>query len=259
MLPETPTLDELPMGVPRPARFTTSTQAARLFLLSLLVCVVGLLWHLADLDLGDMNALKARGHTTLARVVGKHITHSKSDTYYLDYTFDGDGIWVDGKESVGKDEYEDTQYGEPIQVTFLPSLPQTHRLGAMTRERIQAQQSRWLWGQFGAFVFFGLMLVAAEANFRQHLSLLRDGLAVAGTVTDRSISPSQKAFFVTYQFAVDGRFAVESRSHSRKVTCTQSFYGQTELGQVLTVLYDPARPSRSIPYRMLTDVALSKR
>ena len=259
MLPKRPTLDELPMGVPRPARFTTSTQAARLFLVSLIVFAVGLLWHLADLDLGDMNALKAHGHTTLAHVIGKHITHGKSNTYYLDYTFDGEGVWVDGKESVGKDEYEDTEHGEPIQVTFLPSLPQTYRLGTMTQARIEAQRSRWLWGEFGAFVFFGLMLVAAEANFRQHLSLLRHGLAVVGTVTDRSISPSRKAFFVTYQFTVDGRFAVESRSYSKKVTCLPRFYEQTELGQPLTILYNPPCPSQNIPYRMLTDVTLSER
>lgn len=259
MIPKISSSDELTTDIPRPARFTASTQVSRLFLLLLLVSAVGLLWWLASRDLGDMNALKVRGHITLAHVVGRHITEGKSKAYYLDYTFDGNGIWVDGAESVGEDEYSDTQPGTAIEVTFLPSRPQTYRLGTVTQERIQAQQSKWLWGELGAFVFFSLLLIGTEATFRQHLSLLRDGSAVAGTVTDRSISPSQKAFFVTYQFTVDGRFAVESRSHSKKVTCTQSFYEQTELGQVLTVLYNPARPSQNIPYRMLTDVTLSNR
>lgn len=259
MLPETPALDELTPDVPRTARFTTSTQVSRLFLLLLLLFAVGLLGWLASRDLGNMNALKVRGHTTLAHVVGKHITQGKSTSYYLDYTFDGDGIWVDGEESVGEDEYADAQNGEPIQVTFLPSCPQTYDLGTMTQERIRARQRVWLWGEFGAFVFFGLSLVGTEVALRQHLSLLRDGSVAAGTVTDRSISPSQKAFFVTYQFTVDGRFAVESKSHSKKFTCTQPFYEQTELGQVLKVLYNPACPSQNIPYRMLTDVTLSKR
>ncbi len=262
MLPETSVPDELPPEVPRPAKFTASTQVSRLFLLALLLFAVGLLWWLADRDLGNMAALKARGHTTLAHVVGKHITQGKSTSYYLDYTFDGDGIWVDGEESVGEDEYTDAQNGEPIQVTFLPSHPETYRLGAVTQARIMARQGRWLWGGLAASAVLGLLLACAEANFRQHLALLRDGSVAAGTVTDRSIKPissSQKAFYVTYQFTAEGRFAVANRSYLKKVTCTQRFYEQTELGQLLTILYDPARPSQSIPYRMLRDVTLPNR
>ncbi len=255
--------DELTTDVPRAANFKTSTHVSRLFLLLLLFFVVGFVWWLADCDLGDLNTLKAHGRTTLAHVVGRHISHGKSDCYYLDYTFDGDGIWVDGiwvdgMEGVGEDEYRDTRRGTAIEVTFLPSRPETYRLGTVTPARIEAQRSRWLWGELGAFVLFGLLLIGMEATYRQHLSLLRDGLAVEGTVTDRSPGPVHKAFCVTYQFMVDGRFAVESRSYSNKVTCSQLFYEKTELGQPLTVLYNPACPSQNIPYRMLTDVILSK-
>ena len=259
MIPETSVPDELTPDVPRPAKFTTPTQAARLFLLLLLVFAVGLLWYLADRDLRDLNALKAQGRSTLAHVVGKHINEGKSKTYYLEYTFDGNGIWVDGDESVGEDEYSETQPGKAIELTFLPSCPQTYRLGMVTQARIEAQRSRWLWGESAAFVFFSLLLIGTEAIFRQHLLLLRDGSVAAGIVTDRSTGTPQRVFDVTYQFTVDGRFAVESRSHSKKVTCTQPFYEQTELGQVLTILYNPARPSQNIPYRMLTDVTLSQR
>lgn len=254
MLPETSVPDELPPEVPRPAKFTASTQVSRLFLLALLLFAVGLLWWLADRDLGNMAVLKARGHTTLAHVVGKHITQGKSTSYYLDYTFDGDGIWVDGEESVGEDEYTDAQNGEPIQVTFLPSRPQTYDLGTMTQERIQARQSVWLWGEFGAFVFFGLLLIGTEVTFQRHLSLLRDGSVATGTVTDlRSPGAPQGLFHVAYQFKADGTL------YSERVLCPQRFHEQTDLGQTLTILYDPAHPSRSIPYRMLTDVALSNR
>lgn len=262
MILETSALDELTTDGSRAAKFTASTQASRLFLLLLLVFAVGLLGYLADRDLGDLSALKAHGRTTYAHVADKHITHGKSDTYYLDYTFDGDGTWVDGDKSVGRDEYEDTRPGEPIEVTFLPSRPETHRLGTVTQARIQKRQGGWLWGGLAAFAFFGLLLAGVEATFRRHLTLLRDGSVAAGTVTDRSTSPissSQKAFFVTYQFTAEGRFAVASRSYSKKVTCSQRFYEQAELGQVLTILYHPAHPSQSIPYRMLTDVTLFRR
>ena len=257
MIPEISALDELTTDVPRPARFTTSSQAARLFLLFLLIFSVGLLWHLADRDLGNMNALKSHGRTALAHVIGKHTTQGKSTGYYLEYDFNVNGVWVYGDESVDEDEYTEGRPGGAIIVTFLPSRPETYALGAVTQGRVEAQQSRWLWGEFGALVFFGLLLIGTEAAFRRHLSLLRDGSVAAGTITERSKSPSQKEFCVTYQFFVDGRFAVESKSHSKKFTCLQPFYEQTEVGQALTILYDPARPSQNIPYRMLTDVTLS--
>ena len=259
MIPEISARDELTTDVPRPARFTTSTQAARVFLLLLVVFSVGFLCYLADRDLGDMNALKAHGRTTLAHVTGKHITQGKSISYSLEYDFKVDGDWVYGDKNVSEDVYADTRPGVALLVTYLPSRPETYALGAMTQGRVEAQQSRWLWGDSGALVFFGLLLIGAEVTFRRHLSLLRDGSVAAGIIIERSAGASQKEFCVTYQFLAEGRFAVESKSHSTKLSCTQSFYEQTEMGQGLTILYSPAHPSQNIPYRMLTDVTLSHR
>ncbi len=238
--------------VPRSARFTTAAQVSRLFLLLFVAAVAVLLGWLQNRDLSRLKALKVQGHTTLARVVGKHTSVGKSTSYYLEYTFDGDGIWVNGAENVGEDEYTDAQPNETIQVTFLPSYPQIYELGTMTEERIEARQDVWLWGEFAASAFLGLLLFGTEATRRRHLSLLCGGSVASGIVTDHSTGPSQGVFHVTYQFTADGRL------YSEKVSSTQRFHQQAELGQVLTVLYDPARPSHSIPYRMLTDVFLSQ-
>lgn len=253
MIPETSVPDELTTDTPRAAEFTTSTQAARLFLLLSIVFLSGFLGWLHDRDLGRLKALKAQGHTTLARVVGKHTAHSKSTTYYLDFTFDGDGIWVNGAENVGENEYTDTQPNQTIPLTFLPSYPQTYELGTVTEERIQERQRVWLWGEFGFFACFGLLLFGTEATRRRHLSLLRDGSIALGIVTDRSMRPPQGPPQVKYQFATDGKL------YSEKVCTTHRLYEQAEIGQALTVLYDPAHPAQSIPYRMLTDVTLSDR
>lgn len=259
MLPETSDLvGELSANVPRPVKYRTSTQAIRLFLLILLVFAVGFLCWLADRDLGDLNDLNAHGRTTLARVEDKHVTHGKSDSYSLDYDFHENGVWVYGSKFVDQDEYAAFSPGDTLPVTFLPSRPETYRLDEITPARIEAQQERWLWGELAVFFSFGLILVCVEAMFRQHLALLRDGSITVGVIT-RSADASKKEFSVTYKFTVDGKFSTATTSYSKKVACTQPFYEQIELGQALTILYLPANPSQSIPYRMLTDVTLSDR
>jgi len=250
MLPETCAPNGLTDDVPRAARFTTSTQVSRLSLLLFIACVACLLGWSHDRDLGRMNALKAQGRAALAHVVGKHTFVGKSTSYYLEYTFDGDGIWVNGDESVGEDEYNDTRPGEVIPVTFLPSYPQIYEIGTMTEERIQARQGVWLWGEGAAFAFFSLWVLGMESTFRRHLSLLRNGTVTLGVVTNRSTRPPQGPPQVTYQFVADGK------TYSEKISTSFRFYEQAELGKTLTILYDSARPSHSIPYRMLRDVFL---
>ena len=258
MFPETSTPDGLTSDVPRAVQFTASTEAARLFLFLSVVLVAYSLGWLHVRDISTLNALKAHGRTTLARVIGKHSTQGKSISYSLEYDFIVGSDWVYGDENVSEDVYAETRNGAALPVTFLPSHPETYERGTVTQERIQARQSAWLWGETWAFAFFGLLLLGMEATLRRHLLLLRGGTAVAGTVTDRSMDPARKEFSVTYEFTVDGRFAVERRSHSKKVICNRSFHELMETGRALTVLYNPARPSQSIPYRMLTDVTLGK-
>ena len=254
MLPETSAPDGLTDDIPRAARFTTSTQVSRLSLLLFIVCVACLLGWSHDRDLGRMNALKAQGRASLAHVVGKYTSQGKSTSYYLEYDFKkANGAWQYGEKSVSENEYAGSRPGEAAMVTYLPSQPETFVFGAMTPTRIQARQDAWLWGEGAAFAFFSVWLIGMEATFRRHLSLLRDGTVTLGVVTDRGMRSPQGPPQVTYQFLAD------SKPYSEKIGTTYRFYEQVEQGKTLTVLYDPARPSHSIPYRVLTDVALAKR
>ena len=250
MLPETPAPDALTDDVPRAARFATSTQISRLSLLLFMVFVACLLGWLHDRDLGRMNALKAQGRTALAHVVGKHTSQGKSTSYYLEYDFKANGVWQYGERNVSEDEYAESRLGEAVLVTYLPSQPETFVFGAMTRARIRARQGVWLWGEGAAFAFFSVWLFGMVSTFRRHLSLLRDGTVAAGIITERSPGPTQGMFHVTYQFVADGK------RYSERISSTQPFYEQMELGQALAVLYDPGQPSHNIPYRMLKDVSL---
>lgn len=253
MLPETCAPDGLTDDVPRAARFTARTHASRLLLLLFIAGVACLLGWLHDRDLGRMNALKAQGRASLAHVVGKHTHDGKFATYYLEYDFKARGVWQYGERSVSEDEYAGSRRGGAALVTYLPSQPETFVFGTMTPARIQAWQDAWLWGEGAASALLGLLFFGTEATRRRHLALLRDGTVTLGTVTDRSIGPLQGSPQVTYQFLADGK------PYSEKISTTYRFYEQVEQGKTLTVLYDPACPSHSIPYRVLTDVTLAKR
>jgi len=253
MLPETCAPDGLTDDVPRAARFTTSTQVSRLSLLLFIVSVACLLGWLHDRDLGRMKALKAQGRAALARVVGKHTTQGKSTSYFLEYDFRVNRGWQYGERSVSEDEYAGSRPGDAAVVTYLPSQPETFVFGAMTPARIQERQGVWLWGEGAAFAFLSVWAFGMEATFRRHLSLLRDGTATQGVITDRNARPPQGPPQVTYQFVADGR------TYSEKISTSFRFYEQAEPGSTLTVLYDPARPSHSIPDRALTNVTLSDR
>lgn len=250
MLPETSAPDGLTDDVPRAARFTARTHASRRLLLLFIVSVACLLGWSHDRDLERMNALKAQGRSALAHVVGKHMSGGKSTSYHLEYDFKASGVWQYGERSVTEDEYAGSGRGEAALVTYLPLHPETFVFGAMTQGRIQQRQDLWLWGEGGAFALFSLWVFGMESTFRRHLSLLRNGMVALGAVTERSTRPPQGPPQVTYQFMADGR------SYSEKISTDFRFYEQAELGKTLTVLYDPTRPSHSIPYRVLKDVSL---
>ena len=253
MLPETCAPDGLTDDVPRAARFTARTHASRLLLLLFIAGVACLLGWLHDRDLRRMNALKVQGRASLAHVVGKHTSQGKSTSYYLEYDFSVGRVWQYGERSVSEDEYAGSGLGEAAQVTYLPPHPETFVFGTMTRARIQERQSLWLWGEGAALAFFSLWAFGMESTLRRHLSLLRNGAVTLGVVTERSTRPPQGPPQVTYQFVAGGK------PYSEKISTDFRFYERAELGKTITVLYDPGHPSHSIPYRVLTDVALAKR
>jgi len=255
MPPKPLTLDGLTADVPRAARFTARVQATRLLLLlaSVLVASASCLW--AAQDLRDLSALAAHGRTAVAQVTGKHtagnLAGSKSPIYFVDYTFHADGTQVDDQYQVGQAEYERPLPSAPMLVTFLPSDPLTHRLGAVTRGRVQDELVTWILRGLGGGVLLGVLLTVREVPLRRNLKLLRDGSLAAGTITycDKG---KREVYCIVYEFTVDGWLSPKT------IIGSQSFRERVEKGSTMAILYDPARPSRNIPYRMLTGVALAR-
>lgn len=203
---------ELRGRTPRPARFTVGAQAARASLLALMFLGVGLVGWCAAQDVGDLAALRAEGRTTTAVVMGKHKTHGKTTSYYLDYGFLGNLVWVNDDEEVSSSEYDRAQMDAPLLVTFLPAHPQTHRVGVVGNARIARQRTSWTVGGLATFAVLGMLVVFTERQYRNHLYLLRDGIPVTGTVMDQHVVRGKSTtYYVRYQFPPASPGAVQTR------------------------------------------------
>lgn len=166
----------LTADTPRAARFTPGAQALRLLLLLVAVFVVALFLWWAAQDFRELGALEAHGQTAAAQITGKHIEGGgRSTTGYTDYTFYANGVQVDDKENIALFQYDQSPSSGTLPVTFLPSHPQTHRVGAVTQGRIQHQGGVWIFRVLGACVFWGLLLPLLDFLLRQRLGMLRDG------------------------------------------------------------------------------------
>ncbi len=244
---------ELTDRTPHAARFTGGTQVGRLAVLALTAGGLWLVCWLASRDLGDLVALRAAGRPTTARVTGRHESHGKSTTYYLDYEFEGNGQQVEDDEAVSESEYDDTSIGTAIPVVYLPSDPQTHRIGAVNDARIARSRTAWGVGALVTLIVLGGILWANEATRRNHLRLLREGVPVVGVVLDRNVVQAKSTtYYVQYRFT-----APPASAQVKKVSVTKRLYDECAPGTPLTVLHEYARPANNVPYRALSDVRLT--
>ncbi len=98
-----------------------------------------------------------------------------------------------------------------------------------------------------------LMRLVIESRLRRQARLLRDGVAVTGTIV--AVAPKEDwrldAVKITYRFSLlDG----EERTHALRFP--SAFAAQYAPGQTLTILYNPARPDESFPYAAITDAVI---
>jgi hypothetical protein len=248
---------ELTGPTPRPVRFTEATQAVRLFLLFLLVGGLLLMVWLASRDLGDLQALHARGKVAQAEILDRWVGHGKSDSYWLKYAFGVSGDVIYGETSVTREQYARTAVGESLTVTYLPSDPETHRVGEVTADRVTDERVNWTMGSLAVGLVLGLLFAGTEAHYRYRRRLLRDGVAVVGVVTGRrAVQSKSTEYYVRYEYPLRGQPLTDPWRQG-EVPVSGGLYAALREGQPLTILYLPWHPPTSLPYRTLTCVTLA--
>jgi hypothetical protein len=150
-------------------------------------------------------------------------------SHHIRYDFDGHGGWA----GVSPERYAALHRGDQVPVTYLPERP------AISQPR--AKQDVHLFGQPDplpiAFLAGGLLLVfvLVRAALARRRTLAEEGVPAVATIID--VRPQR----FRYSFEVEGN-AVEGMLLLNR----QKLREMPRVGDKLVVLYDPAKPRRSV-------------
>jgi hypothetical protein len=187
-------------------------------------------------------------------IAGLSTSPAKSGlNYHVHYSYTVDGLNYTDKDTVTAYDYSSTHVGQQCKVRVLQSLP------SMLPQRLTAQ-SPWLvapqyllmallWNAFIS-IFVWLAWVAPWRT-RQ---LLRFGVPVAGQIMMSNRIRGNKGG-VTYQIQYeylalidDQNGEVSQQLLNGKMAISVKDFFSAEPGQVVTVLFDPKKPKRSLVY-----------
>jgi len=237
--------ERLRQAPPRVVRYKSAITTGHWVMWNVLVATLLLVIWGATSEVKTTYLLATEGKQVEARVVDKHISRGKSTSYYLDFTFQVAGGLYEGKDSVSSSEYESTPIGAGLTVTYLPSNPETFRVGVITNEDVRRHKIFWTFGIcFGALII-GAILWGVQHEHQQQRDLLRNGIAVQARVTDRKVHHGKSTTYsLVYMFPVIG----ESGIRENTVYVTRTQYEMNGLGVIIPVLYDPKSPLYNKPF-----------
>ena len=152
--------------------------------------------------------------------------------HFLGYSFSADaGTPMRVNQSVPQRVYARVSEGDTTEVVYMPLNPEQHYLPELTSPVSTAMV---------VFIAAVLLLAAgfAEAQRRLHRRLAASGKAVSGFTADVRRRGGVRSFLVNYD-ASGKRQTLRARERNPEL----------RNGQTVTVLYDPAIPSRAVVYR----------
>jgi hypothetical protein len=193
------------------------------------------------------------GEVTPGKVIDLQVFHSKKNgvSYTVQYRFLVGANFYDGSNSVGAATFTQLRKGQALQVQILPAAP--------TWEPCPVLPDHSPWASFWPVALFGLFwitmtsfivwMIVRPMIVAKHL--VRYGLPTSGVVTDkRTRSGKTTTYQIHYRFIPERAVGDEAASHSRSASTTvqKEDYLAAQQGDVVTVLYDPVRPHRSLIY-----------
>ena len=253
---------ELTTNPPRRVKTTVGVQLGRLLWLAIVLLGVFELPSCAQQDLANMRALRDHGRHVAGKIVGKDADATNNHTdYSLRYKYVVAGKAYLDKEDVEEDQYDSTNVGDLIEITYMPGDPSNHHEGDVTDMTVKNQLIGWIVAI--AVLLFGLFAVALirESGLRMRAGLLRDGAAAQAIVADRQTTNGSclMPFWLrrsSYQLTCN--FYAGQQPVSRPFFVSSELYRQMVAGSSLTVLYLPQSPSICRPYLAIKDVVLDK-
>ncbi|HLK59482.1 MAG TPA: DUF3592 domain-containing protein [Chthonomonadaceae bacterium] len=120
------------------------------------------LWNALH-NIGDLSALRDRGRTAQAQVIGREIVPPQASVGYVHYAFKVERFAVENRFPVPRAAYPEYPTGRAFTVTYLPEHPHTHQMGLVDGARVlRSEVMAVLLGILGVLAL-GLPLLAIEA------------------------------------------------------------------------------------------------
>jgi hypothetical protein len=180
-----------------------------------------------------------------ARIVGqwREFKLRRGIAYYVEYQLDRSGFI--GRDEVLLNEYQKFHVGQAVKAHVI----HLGQLGYSALDRSLANYARyrmilWFCASFAlaiGWVFFHALWVSP---WRAHW-LVQYGKATFGAVVAKSILHAHRrhlSFTLTYQFRAMGTL------QARRMRISPQRYDMADLKDLVIILFDPTRPSRSIVY-----------
>ncbi len=153
--------------------------------------------------------------------------------YYLYYHFESAaGAAVRSSATVGRALFDQYETGDALEVRYLPSDPILHYLPKIERTNFALR------AVLMALVVAVFFLFLLEAKRRRHRKLVKEGRAAPGVVETLRRRGGSRA--VTVRF--------EARQTEQTLSATLR-HVRVEVGEAVTVLYDPTDPREAELYR----------
>jgi hypothetical protein len=180
---------------------------------------------------------------------------SKGKTYrYVDYEYMVAGRVHTGRVTMSEVDYEQVTVGDRFTVRALESAPQTDpwvRLPGQTP--LADVGGKWLMALFWNGIL-SIFLWTVYVRPWQVRRLVRRGQPTEGIVRAATVSINKgtKSYHLTYEYAAPADDLLGPTLFTRKMTSTQKAAADVKVGDLVTVLYHPHKPRRSVIYK-LTD------
>lgn len=202
-----------------------------------LVLYLGVLWAGTEVD---------------GTITHKDERPGKTGTYYTaDYVFAVGGVEYTGHTQPDAETYAALQEGEPIRVRVWEAAPEDGH----SWDGSEAGSLRTVGGLCFAALFWNAMISIIVWQFyvrpwRQR-QLVRYGVPTAGVVRQVKAWPEKRgqAYRVRYEYTPGPSDLFEERQSGSVRVWPPNSAADVKAGDVLTVLYDPRRPRRSVLYR----------
>jgi len=192
------------------------------------------------------------GITVPGQISGKNAQRGGkgSSRYHVDFTYQVDEQNFASRMSVEKRAYERINIGDRVQVRILPLAPAASAFvtSLNTPSDVVCTLSFFCF----ASVMFVWVSYSEVVQFLRRRHLARFGKPTLGHITDKQVYRGKSTRYgIVYRYETPKGAASPKRvtHEGTTVWVSQLDYEATQIGEEITVLYDPDHPDRSMLYR----------